>query len=85
MLSARVLYAGKDLYRATPAVTQNLGFSGPVYSVASNDTQGNAKDHFFPGSSQVLRKVRKRRTKKHNDTNQTKNQNKRNTIKQNEN
>jgi hypothetical protein len=30
MLGAQGLWAGNDLYRATPAVTRDLGFSGPT-------------------------------------------------------
>ena len=77
MLGAQGLKAGRDLYRATPAVTRDLGFSGLIRrtapfsrllrptrgcegsiptliltgprSVASNDTQGDVEDLFFPG------------------------------------
>jgi hypothetical protein len=31
MLGAQGLWAGRDLYRATPAVTQRLGFSGLIW------------------------------------------------------
>jgi hypothetical protein len=34
MLGAQGLWAGKELYRATPAVTQTLGFSGIVWKTA---------------------------------------------------
>jgi hypothetical protein len=53
MLGARGIWAGRDLYLATPAVTQGLGFSvsseGPSHSVAFYDTQGCVEN----GSSQV--------------------------------
>jgi hypothetical protein len=43
MLGAQGLGAGRDLYRATPAVTRGLGFpvssEGPPHSVTSYDTQ----------------------------------------------
>jgi hypothetical protein len=51
MLGAQGLWAGRDLYRATPAVTWYLYFSGlirriqPPHSVASYDTQLNLR-HF---------------------------------------
>jgi hypothetical protein len=35
MLGAQGLWAGRDLYRATPAVTQGLGFSGLIWTVTS--------------------------------------------------
>jgi hypothetical protein len=56
MLRAHSFRAGRDLYRATPAVTRSLGFSGPVeaaHSVASYDAQGDLEDLFIPGSSWV--------------------------------
>ena len=34
MLGAQGLWAGKDLYRATPAVTRDLGFSGLIRRTA---------------------------------------------------
>jgi hypothetical protein len=34
MLGVRGLWAGRDLYRATPAVTQDLGFSGLIQRTA---------------------------------------------------
>jgi hypothetical protein len=34
MLGAQVLWAGRDLYRATPAVTRHLGFSGLIRRTA---------------------------------------------------
>jgi hypothetical protein len=34
MLDVQGLYAGRDLYRATPAVTQGLGFSGLIRRTA---------------------------------------------------
>jgi hypothetical protein len=50
LLSAQGLWAGRDLYRATPAVTRDLGFSGliegPPHSVASYDTRGDVEDLF---------------------------------------
>jgi hypothetical protein len=51
MLSAQGLLAGRDLHRATPAVTRDLGFSGlirkgPPYLVASKDTQGDMENLF---------------------------------------
>jgi hypothetical protein len=33
MLGAQVLWAGRDLYRATPAVTRDLGFSGFIWRI----------------------------------------------------
>jgi hypothetical protein len=49
-LGAQGLWAGWDLYRATPAVTQGLSFSGLIlktpHSVASYDTQGDVEDLF---------------------------------------
>jgi hypothetical protein len=35
MLGAQGLWAGRDLYRATPAVTRDLGFSGLIRRTAS--------------------------------------------------
>jgi hypothetical protein len=35
MLGAQGLWAGRDLYRATPAVTRDLGFSGLIQRTAS--------------------------------------------------
>jgi hypothetical protein len=46
MLSAQGLLAGKDLYRATPAVTQDLGFSVLPNLVAYYKTEGDAEDLF---------------------------------------
>jgi hypothetical protein len=34
MLGAQGLWAGRDLYRATPAVTRSLGFSGLIWRTA---------------------------------------------------
>jgi hypothetical protein len=55
MLGAQGLWAGRDLYRATPAVTRTLVFpvlsEGPPHLVASYDTLGDAEDLFLPGSS----------------------------------
>jgi hypothetical protein len=34
MLSAQGLWAGRDLYRATPAMTRGLGFSGLIWRTA---------------------------------------------------
>jgi hypothetical protein len=34
MLGAHGLWAGRDLYRATPTVTRDLGFSGPIRKTA---------------------------------------------------
>jgi hypothetical protein len=34
MLSTQGLWAGRDLYRATPAVTRDLGFSGLIWRTA---------------------------------------------------
>jgi hypothetical protein len=57
MLSAQGLWAGRDLYRATPAVTRDLDFpvssEGPPHSVASYDTRGDVENLFYPGSSRV--------------------------------
>jgi hypothetical protein len=51
---AQGLWAGRDLYRATPAVTRDLIFlvssEGPPLSVISYDTQGEMEDLFYPGS-----------------------------------
>jgi hypothetical protein len=50
MLGAQGLWTGRDLYRARPAVTRDLGFTGssegPPHSVASYDTQGDVEDLF---------------------------------------
>jgi hypothetical protein len=47
MLGAQGLWAGRDLYRATPAVTRTSVFSasseGPPHLVASYDTQGDVR------------------------------------------
>jgi hypothetical protein len=47
MLGVQGLWAGRDLYRATPAATRDLGFSslseGPPHSVASYDTRGDVE------------------------------------------
>jgi hypothetical protein len=40
MLCAQGLWAGRDLYRTTPAVTQGLGFSGLIRSRLSRYTRG---------------------------------------------
>jgi hypothetical protein len=46
-------------YRATPAVTRGLGFSGLIrrmsrpHSVACYDSQGDVEELFLPGSSRV--------------------------------
>jgi hypothetical protein len=57
MLGAQDFRAGRDLYRATPAVTLGLGFpvssEGLPHSVASYDTQGDVEDLFKPGSSRI--------------------------------
>ena len=47
MLDNQGLCTGRDLYRATPAVTRGLGFSSskrPPYPAASYDIQGNVED-----------------------------------------
>jgi hypothetical protein len=49
MLGAQGLLAGRDHYRATPAMTRGLGFSmvsseGPPHSFASYDTQGDVEN-----------------------------------------
>jgi hypothetical protein len=48
MLGTQGLWAGRDLYRATPAMTRGLGFSvsseGPPHLVASYDTRGDVED-----------------------------------------
>jgi hypothetical protein len=48
MLGAHSLWAGRDLYRATPTVTRDLGSSGLIrrtaHLVASYDKHGNAED-----------------------------------------
>jgi hypothetical protein len=50
MLGAQGLWAGRDLYRATPAVTWGLGFSGHIWrtthSIAFYDTLGDVEDVF---------------------------------------
>jgi hypothetical protein len=47
---AQGLLTGRDLYRATPTMTGDLGFSGPSegppHSVASYDTRGDVEDLF---------------------------------------
>jgi hypothetical protein len=59
MFGAQGLWAGKDLYRATPAVTRDLGFSGLIRRTAPfsrlYDTRGDVKDLFQPGSSRGSR------------------------------
>jgi hypothetical protein len=50
MLGAQGLWAGRNLYRATPAVTWDLAFpvtsEGPPHLVAFYDTQGDVEDLF---------------------------------------
>jgi hypothetical protein len=50
MLGALCLWAGRDLYRAIPAVTRDLGFSGLIrrtpHLVASYNTRGDVEDLF---------------------------------------
>jgi hypothetical protein len=50
MLGAQGLLAGKDLYRATPAVKRDLIFlvssERPPHLVASYDTRGDVEDLF---------------------------------------
>jgi hypothetical protein len=46
MLGAQGLLAGRDLYRVTPAVIQDLGLSGPPHLVAFYDTRGDVEDLF---------------------------------------
>jgi hypothetical protein len=46
LLSAQGLWAGRDLYRATPAVTQGLSFSGLIRRTAPYDTQWDVEDLF---------------------------------------
>jgi hypothetical protein len=50
MLGAQGLWAGRDLYRATPAVTRDSVFpvssEGPPHLVASYDTRGDVEDLF---------------------------------------
>jgi hypothetical protein len=46
MLSAQNLWAGRDLYRAAPVVTNGFGFSGPPHLVAHYDKQGDTEDLF---------------------------------------
>jgi hypothetical protein len=50
MLRTQGLWAGRDLYRATPTVTRGLGFSGTSdrkpHLVASYNTQGGVEDLF---------------------------------------
>ena len=52
ILGAQGLWAGRGLYRVTPAVTRGLGFSGLIrrtaHSVASYDTLGDVEDLFWP-------------------------------------
>jgi hypothetical protein len=52
MLGAQGLWAGRDLYCATPAVFP-VSSEGPSHSVASYDTQGDVENLFEPGSSRV--------------------------------
>jgi hypothetical protein len=48
LMSRDLLWAERDLFRATPDVTRNQGFAvtskGPPHSVAFYDTQGDADD-----------------------------------------
>jgi hypothetical protein len=65
MLGAQGLWAGRDLYRATPAVTWDLVFfpvssEGPPLLVASYNTRGDVEDLFQPGSSRGICKNVKR-------------------------
>jgi hypothetical protein len=46
VFGAQGLWRVRDLYRATPAVTRDLGFCGLIRSVASYDTQGDVEDLF---------------------------------------
>jgi hypothetical protein len=50
MFGAQGLWAGRGLYRATPAVIWDLGFSGLIeglpYLVTSNNTQGDVENMF---------------------------------------
>jgi hypothetical protein len=55
MLGAQGHWAGRDIYRATPAVTRDLGFPGLIRrttpfcdSVASYDTQGMWRIYYNP-------------------------------------
>jgi hypothetical protein len=56
MLGAQGLWAGRDLYHATPAVTLDLGFSGLIrrttHLVTPYDTWRDVEDLFSPRSSQ---------------------------------
>jgi hypothetical protein len=52
------LWAGRDLYRATPAATRgtsvfSVSSEGPSHSIASYDTQGCVEDLFLDESSRV--------------------------------
>jgi hypothetical protein len=52
MLGAQGLWAGRDLYRATPTVIRGLVFfpvssEGPPHFVASDDAQGGVEDLFL--------------------------------------
>jgi hypothetical protein len=46
MFGAQGLWAGRNLYRATPAVTRGLGSEGLSHSFASCDTQPEVEDLF---------------------------------------
>jgi hypothetical protein len=56
MLGAHGLWAGRDLYRATPTATRGLGFFSLPHSFVSYNTQGGVEDLFYLGSSRVLDK-----------------------------
>jgi hypothetical protein len=47
MLGAKGIWAGRNIYRATPAVTQGVASEGPPNSVASYDTHENADNLFY--------------------------------------
>ena len=51
MLGAQGLWAGRDLYRATPAVTRDLGFSGLIRRTAPFSRLLRHTRGFSPGSS----------------------------------
>jgi hypothetical protein len=55
MFGAHGLWVGRDLYRATPAVTRDLVFpvssEGTPHSVAPYDTQEDVENLFNPGGS----------------------------------
>jgi hypothetical protein len=58
MLGTQGLWAGRDLYRETPAVTWPasvfpVSAKMPLHSVSSYDTQGDGEDLFLPISSRV--------------------------------